>query len=748
MEQHKTTGWQFSLAFIGALLAALPVAAQPERTQSSAYQIPFTASRPDIDGCFTAQEWTDAVRVDLTNETHPRQNVPAPVATEVYLMEDGEHFLVAFVAHDPEPDKIRAFYRDRDRAWQDDFVGVVLDTFNDERRAFEFFVNPLGAQMDLTQDDVARREDDSWNAIWDAAGEINDSGFVVEMRIPLRQLRFPAGLEKQIWGIDLLRFWPRDVRHRISSNLTDYGVSCYLCLLQKAEGFRDLEQGTNLQIIPTVTSLMNERRANPVNDAWTRNNPEFEGGADLRWGINEDMILNATLNPDFSQVEADNAQLDVNNTFTLQFPERREFFLDGADYFSTFSDLVYTRNISDPDYGAKVTGKSGNHSYGAMLANDTRTGFVIPGNQGSSVATIAHTGSNNMALRYRYDSGRDLTIGALTTVRQADDYQNLLFSTDVNWRFGPADRVSLQLMGSDTEYPLAIQTANKQKPELSDTAYSLRYNHNAENFSFNAGHAKYGEDFRADLGFINRVAYRDAFVNPSYTWRPQESPITAVYLWSNANRSEDQNGNLLTKAVNAGFGGNGPWQSFMETGHSQQQRFFNGQLFDTHNTFMFMQMQPWGGAQFRMNINKGTGVDFANTRLGDIFTFAPGFTLQLGRHLQTQLSYNHQELDVDGGRLYTTDLMDLRLTWQFSIKSFVRVIMVYSDTERDPTLYKFAIDAESRSLATQLLYSYRFNAQTRFFIGYSDSAIDHDRLAGLEATGRAVFAKFSYAWQM
>jgi hypothetical protein len=303
-------------------------------------------------------------------------------------------------------------------------------------------------------------------------------------------------------------------------------------------------------------------------------------------------------------------------------------------------------------------------------------------------------------------------------------------------------------MGSDTEYPLAIQTANKQKPELSDTAYSLRYNHNAENFSFNAGHAKYGEDFRADLGFINRVAYRDAFVNPSYTWRPQESPITAVYLWSNANRSEDQNGNLLTKAVNAGFGGNGPWQSFMETGHSQQQRVFNGQLFDTYNTFMFMQMQPWGGAQFRMNINKGTGVDFANTRLGDIFTFAPGFTLQLGRHLQTQLSYNHQELDVDGGRLYTTDLMDLRLTWQFSIKSFVRVIMVYSDTERDPTLYKFAIDAESRSLATQLLYSYRFNAQTRFFIGYSDSAIDHDRLAGLEATGRAVFAKFSYAWQM
>lgn len=145
---------------------------------------------PQIDGVFASNEWADALRVDLVNETHPSQNVPAPVATEVYMLEDGEHFLIAFIAHDPRPEEIRAF---------------------------EFFSNPLGVQMDLIQDDVARREDDSWNALWDSAGQLNDTGFVVEMRVPLKQLRFPSGLDNQTWGIDLLRFYLRDVRHRILS---------------------------------------------------------------------------------------------------------------------------------------------------------------------------------------------------------------------------------------------------------------------------------------------------------------------------------------------------------------------------------------------------------------------------------------------------------------------------------------------------------------------------------------------------
>ncbi|MDR0779809.1 MAG: hypothetical protein LBF16_03815, partial [Pseudomonadales bacterium] len=135
--------------------AALPLAAQQSMPSSAIHQIPHSATTPLIDGVLTPGEWDSALKISLTNETHPRQNVPAIVATEALVMEDGDNLLVAFIASDPEPSKIRAYYSERDRSFGDDFVGVVLDTFNDERRAYEFFVNPLGIQMDLTNDDVA-----------------------------------------------------------------------------------------------------------------------------------------------------------------------------------------------------------------------------------------------------------------------------------------------------------------------------------------------------------------------------------------------------------------------------------------------------------------------------------------------------------------------------------------------------------------------------------------------------------------
>ena len=140
---------------------------------------------------WTSRPGRRPARVDLDYETRPGENIAARVKTAVYLIEDGENLYLAFDAEDPNPKAIRAYLRDRDTAWSDDFVGVALDTFNDERRAFQFFANPLGVQMDTTNDDVNRREDASWDAIWSSAGRIHDTGYVVEMQIPLNQLRFP-----------------------------------------------------------------------------------------------------------------------------------------------------------------------------------------------------------------------------------------------------------------------------------------------------------------------------------------------------------------------------------------------------------------------------------------------------------------------------------------------------------------------------------------------------------------------------
>ena len=203
------------------MLSAAPVWA----TTAGVTDLPRINAAVNIDGNLDDEAWLHALQVDISYETNPGENTPAKVKTVAYLMEDGTNLYIAFDARDPDPEAIRAFLRDRDSAYNDDFVGVVIDSYNDERRAFEFFSNPLGAQMDLTNDDVNQREDDSWNAIWDSAGRITDAGYIVEMEIPLNQLRFEKLDGKQTWGIDVMRVYPRDSRTRIGSNPLDRDVN-------------------------------------------------------------------------------------------------------------------------------------------------------------------------------------------------------------------------------------------------------------------------------------------------------------------------------------------------------------------------------------------------------------------------------------------------------------------------------------------------------------------------------------------
>jgi hypothetical protein len=240
-----------------------------------------------------------------------------PVSTRAYFIEDGSTLYVGFDAEDPDPGSIRAYLRDRDSGFNDDFVGVVLDTFGDARRGFEFFVNALGVQMDMTMDDVRRNEDSSWNAIWESAGKINAGGYQVEMAIPFSQLRFPNAAGLKTWGIDAIRFYPRENRHRLSNNSRDRGRNCYLCQLQKVEGFENAESGRNLEVVPSLTLSRTDRRDGLAAGRLVAGSTIESLGLTVRWGVTEDMTANLAVNPDFSQVEADVPQLDVNNQFTF-----------------------------------------------------------------------------------------------------------------------------------------------------------------------------------------------------------------------------------------------------------------------------------------------------------------------------------------------------------------------------------------------------------------------------------------------
>jgi hypothetical protein len=242
------------------------------------------------------------------------------------------------------------------------------------------------------------------------------------------------------------------------------------------QGFGDLEPTRNLEIIPTATASSIENR-DPIIGDWEREGFDPEGSLDVRWGITQDIYLNATINPDFSQIEADSIQLDVNNTFSLFFPERRTFFLDGADYFDTYENLVHTRNIASPEYGLKLTGKTGNHTYGVVAANDETTSFIIPKSLSSRIASIENMKSKVAIGRYRMDLFENSTIGALVTNRRGSGYDNTVVSIDASLRPTDSDTISIQSMHSSSDYPLMIQNQYSQESSISDSSHVIEYQH-------------------------------------------------------------------------------------------------------------------------------------------------------------------------------------------------------------------------------------------------------------------------------
>ena len=712
----------------------------------SNYNIPRVDLKPRIDGQIDQEEWSQATRIPVNIETNPNDNVPAEVEAQALLMEDGEVLYVAFIALDPDPDQIRAFYRDRDSMWNDDWVSIVLDTFNDERRAFEFFANPYGVQADAIQDDVNGDEDESWNAIWNSAGQINEDGYVVEMAIPMKQLRFTPSETNQTWGIDLVRFYPRDRGTRIANNPRDRNISCYICQISKADGFANLTRSRNLEIIPTITSTAVENR-NPAMGGWVSESVDAEGSLDVRWGISQDLYLNATLNPDFSQVEADSAQLDINNTFSLFFPERRTFFLDGADYFDTFERLVHTRNISDPDYGLKLTGKSGDHTYALLTANDVNTSFLIPRSLGSSVASLGEVESKVAIGRYRFDIFENSTIGALITDRRADGYNNTVSSVDAVLRPTDQDSISIQSMHSSSDYPALIQSLYGQAGSLSDTSQRLEYRHNDRRWDWRLGYTDMGDDFRADLGFVNRVDFKFVVATVGHTWRGESDDFfNLIRVALDYDRTQDQSGLQLEEEFEVFLNMNGPKQSFLSGLFGGSETYWNGKYFDEQFNQLRVGFTPKANLRLSALIRVEDIVDFANTRLGRSKRFGPSVNYRWGKHLELDLDHTLQQFDVDGGRLFAANLTDLKTTYQFSARSFLRFTLQYTDNKRNQDLYIRSVQARTKQLTTQLLYSYRFSAATRFFIGYSDAGFQNDTYDAIEKTNRTVFAKFSYAW--
>jgi hypothetical protein len=711
--------------------------------------IPHSTASVAIDGVLDDPIWRDALSLPLTVETYPRENQPPEVETTAYLVENGDQLLIAFDARDPDPGSIRAYLRDRDSAFNDDFVGVVLDTFNDQRRAFEFFVNPFGVQMDLIQDDVARNESTSWNAIWDSAGEINARGFTVEIAIPFSQIRFPRVAGAKTWGIDVLRFRPRTQRVRISNNPQDRNRNCYLCQFDKFTGFANAEPGKALEVVPTLTAARTDSRPAAMVGPLERGDFETEAGLGVRWGITPDLTLDMALNPDFSQIEADFAQLEENVQFALFYPETRPFFLEGEDYYTSPLQAVFTRTVADPDAGAKFTGRTGNNTVGVFATNDTITNLLLPGPFGSRTTSLTQE-NDGFVGRYTRGFGRASTIGGLVTSREGEGYSNEVAGFDGRYFINDQSTLRYQYLDSRTEYPTTVATDFGLAERLEGDAWRVEYRYGSRNWFAQVWHQDLDPNFRADSGFITRVdLVQDRFEFNRTFYGNGDAWYTDFRLGAQGTRSETASGQLLERSLQPFITFQGPLQSFVRIGAGPRKEYWNAQEYDLEGGFMFGQFRPRSGLNINMSAQRGEQIDYANSRLADQRRIQPSIDWNATRHLLVRFRYTNDRLsEKEGPTIFHAKLTDLRLTWQFNVRSFVRLTMQKQDIRRNVDLYSFAAttDARTHTLASQLLYSYKLNPQTVLFAGYSDNRIEDDFTRDLEKTGRTLFFKLSYAW--
>jgi len=753
--------------FLACLLAlCAPALADTLPTPAADYvpggRIPQLQGEIAVDGKLDEAAWNGALVQEIAYDIQPGDNIPAPVRTTVRLGYTNDALYVAFHAQDDNPAAILAHLRDRDAAFSDDWVGVFLDTFNDQRRGYELIVNPLGVQSDLIRDEANsdNQEDASWDGLWSSAGQLTAEGYDVEMRIPFATLRFRGGPQDQRWGISLFRNYPRDKRHQLTSHKSPRDSNCFPCTWAKYDGMAGAQQGRNLEIVPTLTVGKTQSR-DTAGTAWRSDDTSVEPGVDVSWAPSPSMTLNATLNPDFSQVETDQLQLSFNDSFALFFPEKRPFFLEGADYFNTQFDVLYTRQIADPDYGLRVTGRTGSGAYGSIVARDATTLVLVPGVQENGFDELEQKADIAVA-RYRYDLNQHTSLGAIGTFRQGEGYDNGVAGIDGRWQ-KDAHTLTAQFLHSQSEYPRSFldQAAEDEVTDLdlsdatpSGNAWRTFYNFSNRNWNANIGHTDIDPGFRADLGFMGQVGYDKSVIGGGHTWYRDGKPVNRIELYSDWDITHRFDGQLLERELEASLNFQGPRQSSFTIAPLTRVKFWHDAMFDEHNLNLRGNFRPLPDVQLGTYINFGQILDLKADRTGHRTWVGLWGNANIGRGLFVEWDVSRQQLTRDGGTAFEASVADVRLGWQLDPRQRLRLTLQGSEVLRDPALYSepvldetVTVNETARDWATQLVYSYKLNPRTALYAGASYGAFMDDEHPELFGNTRSVFLKLSYGWQ-
>ena len=709
-----------------------------------------------LTGRLTDPLWKSAPRAELNYEIQPGDNTPAPQATTVMVLYNSQYLYFGFNCHDTSPSQIRAHVTDRDNIFQDDFAGVILDTYDDHQRAYEFFVNPYGIQADLMRN--GNNEDASWDAVWYSKAAMNDSGYTVEMAIPFKSLRFPTS-KIQDWGLEMFRNLPRDSRVQISWVKLNLNDACLLCQTGTLEGLKGLQSTGSLEVLPYAMGLESGGIYNTDDPESHFSNGPVKGrvGGGLKYAPTPSMSLEGVVNPDFSQVESDAAQISVNTTFALFYPEKRPFFMDGNDILSTLIQAYYSRMINDPLGAGKVIQKSGPWSVAYLAAEDVNSPFIVAGEEGSvsdnsgdnTFATPFHSFSN--ILRARYNFGIQSFVGALGTTRNFTNAHNYVGGVDWNLFFSHNYTFDGQLLLSNTRElndtslvsdPTYFGNTRFTKAfdgqEYDGTGFQVDFRRDARHYSFRLTYKDFSPTFQAEDGYVFSNDLRTADMEHSLFFYPNTPLVDNWGVDVESGLHYDYQGVRKERWVVPTLILNLKSQTQLTASYFLvNDELFHSVNFTRVNRWQFqLETNPMSSLTFSLNASAGRFIYREDQpALGAGHDISAELVLRPTDKLTLTIDYARSRLsDIAGGELlFDGYISRVEGVYQFSDRLFVRLIGQY--------------DEFNKAVEVDPLFSYKLNPFTIFYAGSTHDMQDYGRPYGVVQTAREFFIKLQYLWR-
>ncbi|MFY9550110.1 MAG: DUF5916 domain-containing protein [Thermoanaerobaculia bacterium] len=706
-----------------------------------------------VDGDLSDAGWKEATEVPIAYEINPGDNVTPPVRTTARIGYDDRFFYVSFWCEDPDIRKIRAPFVDRDGINDDqDYVGILLDVENTNHSAIDFWIGPRGIQADSVFSEGTFNEDFGPDYFWQSAARIGSDSWTVEVAIPLSSLRYPEK-DPQDWALALYRIYPREFSYQFYSVKVPRGASCFLCQSATVEGISGLPKGMHYVVAPYAAGT--STKTYPGMPGYSGDGVVTKGkvGVDAKWLPDPDTVVDATLNPDFSQVESDTAQIAVNQRFALFYPEKRPFFLEHVDLLQTPIQAVYTRTITSPFWGGRVTGKAGGTNFTALVANDRGGGTVIiPGPVFSDAAPQDFESVVGIA-RVRQDLGRSFA-GFLGTARSIEGGgYNYVVGGDFQWRPNDADVFNGQYLYSVSRNP--------DRPDLfpgwtgqrsSGFGGIAQWVHTTRRWDWTLTYTDFASGFRADDGFVPQAGYREGEGDIGYRFFPAGF-FSRLRPLVGGNYVGDRTGDLISRRYFPGVSFQAQWGLRGELDYNFEAVRIDRQNLEFDRFVWTLAASPSRLVpRLTLGGNYGEQPDVSNVRVGTGGTVHATAVIRPTDHLGLDLVAERQWIDetVDGrkGRLFTALVARAKAIYVFNSRMLVRVIGQYVETTRDPTLWTIPVAAKDGAFAGSALFSYKLNWQTVLFVGYGDNrALVEDGSFALQPADRQFFLKVSYAFQ-